>query len=150
GTENVPFIAALGKAAEIASQNLEAGHEYLAIKKLKEKLVKGILNAAGEIAVNGDRKKALVNTVNVSFKNIEGESVVMMLDSAGIAVSSGSACTSGTLQPSHVLSAMGVEPIIAQGSIRFSLSRYNTEEEIEYVVEKLGGIVRKLRKISPL
>ncbi len=150
GTENVPFIAGMGKAAEIASRELESGENYTHIKQLKEKLAEGLLKIPGEVRINGSQDNSLVNTLNISFKNIEGESIIMMLDSVGIAVSSGSACTSGSLEPSHVLSAMGIDPVIAQGSVRFSLSKFNTEEEIDYVIKQTRPIVKKLRAISPL
>jgi cysteine desulfurase len=149
GTENVSFIAGLGKAAEAVSHQ-QAGKDYRRIEELREMLIGGLLNIPGEVIINGSPDKSLVNTLNVSFKNIEGESVIMMLDSVGIAVSSGSACTSGAVEPSHVLSAMGIDPVTAQGSVRFSLSKYNTKEEIAYVIKQAGPIVKKLRDISPL
>jgi len=145
GTENVPAIVGLGKACALAGKHLveEAGR----VRALRDRLEAGILKTCKGALLNG--KNRLPNTLNVSFEFIEGESVLLKLDQLGICASSGSACTSGSLEPSHVLRAMGVPFTSAHGSIRFSLSRYNTEGEIDYVIEQLPGIVDRLREISP-
>jgi len=144
GTENVPGIVGLGKAAEMALAHLgEAG----LLARLRDKLAKGILATCPDVRVNG--KNTVPNTLNVSFEFIEGESILLMLDDVGIAASSGSACASGSLEPSHVLRAMGIPFTAVHGSIRFSLSRYTTEEEIAYTLEHIPPIVERLREISP-
>ncbi|OHB81828.1 MAG: cysteine desulfurase NifS [Planctomycetes bacterium RBG_19FT_COMBO_48_8] len=147
GTENVPGIVGLGKACELAANNLEA--ENNKVKALRDKLEKEILDKCPDCRLNGDPKNRLPNTTNISFEYIEGEAILLMLDKYGICASSGSACTSGSLEPSHVLRAMGVPFTAAHGSIRFSLSRYNTEEEVDYTIEKLPPIISQLRKLSP-
>jgi cysteine desulfurase len=148
GTEDVCGIAGLGKAAELTGNNIDSNIEKLL--NLRNRLMQGIQENIENIKVNGSLDNIIPNTLNVSFKNIEGESIIMMLDMQGIAVSTGSACTSGSLEPSHVLTAMGVDPATAQGSIRFSLGKYNTEQEIDYVIEKLPPIAQRLREMSPL
>jgi cysteine desulfurase len=147
GTENVPGIVGLGKACELAAENLEA--ENIKVKTLRDKLETAILETCPDSRLNGDPDNRLPNTSNISFEYIEGEAILLMLDKYGICASSGSACTSGSLEPSHVLRAMGVPFTAAHGSIRFSLSRYNTEEEVDYTIEKLPPIVNQLRKLSP-
>ncbi len=147
GTENVPSIIGLGKACELAMQNF--GEENKRVKNLRDKLEKAILKKCPDCMVNGDTENRLPNTSNISFEFIEGEAILLMLDKFGICASSGSACTSGSLEPSHVLRAMGVPFTAAHGSIRFSLSRYNTEEEVDYTIEKMPEIVNRLRKMSP-
>lgn len=147
GTENVPGIIALGKACELALTHLE--EENTRVKRLRDKLEKGILQSCPDCFVNGDTPNRLPNTTNISFEFIEGESILMMLDQFGICASSGSACTSGSLEPSHVLRAMGVPFTAAHGSIRFSLSRYNTEADVDTVIEKMPGIINRLRQLSP-
>ncbi|OGS19707.1 MAG: cysteine desulfurase NifS [Elusimicrobia bacterium RIFOXYA2_FULL_40_6] len=148
GTENVPGIAALGKASQIAKNNLE--NEIKHLSKLRNKLWKGISEKIENVNRNGHPEKCLPNTLSVSFEFIEGESLLLNLDLKGIAASAGSACTSGSMASSHVLSAMGVDPVKAQGSLRFSLGLNNTEEEINYIIETLPAIVKKLRSISPI
>jgi cysteine desulfurase len=148
GTENVAFAEALAKALEIAGKEMESGDKHMFA--LKEKLKAGILEKIPEVTVNGGSGKSLCCILNVSFKYIEGESLLAMLDMNGIAASAGSACASGEEASSHVLAAMCVEPIAAQGAIRFSFSRMNTHEEIDYVLEVLPGIVEKLRNMSPV
>ena len=148
GTENVPAIVGLGKAVEVVAQKMEEESQHLI--NLRNKLWKGIKEKIDYVKLNGHPDKRLPNTLNVSFKFVEGESMILNLDLKGIAVSTGSACTSGSLEPSHVLRAMKVEPAIAQGSIRFSLGKGNTEEDIEYVLEVLPEIVFRLRAMSPL
>ncbi|NQT32553.1 MAG: cysteine desulfurase NifS [Candidatus Omnitrophica bacterium] len=148
GTENVPGIAGFGKACELAnSQGLK---ECAGIKKLRDRLHKGIETNVKQIRLNGHPEERLPNTANISFDYLEGESIILSLDLEGIATSTGSACTSGSLEPSHVLESMGIEPLFAQGSVRFSLSIYNTEEDIDYVIEKLPPIIDRLRKMSPV
>lgn len=147
GTENVPYIVGLGKACEIAAAKIT--EEYTRVARLRDKLEEGILNTCTDARVNGDRKHRLPNTTNISFEYIEGEAILYHLSDIGIAASSGSACTSGSLEPSHVIRAMGVPFTSAHGSIRFSLSRYNNEDEIDYVIEHMPGIVQRLRELSP-
>ncbi len=147
GTENVPGIIGLGKACEMATENIEA--ENNKVKFLRDKLETAILKKCPDSRLNGDKENRLPNTSNISFEYIEGEAILLMLDQYGICASSGSACTSGSLEPSHVLRAMGVPFTAAHGSIRFSLSRYNTEEEVDFVIEKLPPIINQLRQLSP-
>ncbi len=148
GTENVPGIVGLGKACEIALK--EGEQNYAKIKNLKDKLFKRITSEIKQTKLNGHPEKCLPNTLNVSFNYLEGESIILSLDLEGIAVSTGSACTSGSLEPSHVLKSMGVDPLFAQGSVRFSLQIFNTDEDIDYVMEKLPPIIERLRKMSPV
>jgi len=147
GTENVPGIIGLGKACELAAKNIE--QQNARVKHLRDKLENAILKKCPDSRLNGDKENRLPNTTNISFEYIEGEAILLMLDKFGICASSGSACTSGSLEPSHVLRAMGVPFTAAHGSIRFSLSRYNTEEEIDYAIEKIPPVIEKLRKLSP-
>ena len=147
GTENVPYIIGLGRACELASELVE--EETVRISALRDRLESGILETCPGVTINGDRKHRLPNTLSVGFKYIEGESILLMMDDLGIAASSGSACASGSLEPSHVLRAMGVPFTSAHGSIRFSLSRYNTDEDIDCVLEHIPHIVKRLLTISP-
>jgi len=147
GTENTPGIVGLGKACELAAHNIEK--ENNKVRNLRDKLEATILEKCPDSRLNGDKENRLPNTTNISFEYIEGEAILLMLDKYGICASSGSACTSGSLEPSHVLRAMGVPFTAAHGSIRFSLSRYNTEEEVDYTIEKMPGIVNQLRELSP-
>ncbi|MDP3962168.1 MAG: aminotransferase class V-fold PLP-dependent enzyme, partial [Pseudorhodobacter sp.] len=147
GTENVPYIVGLGRACELAAREL--GDEMTRVAALRDRLQAGILAACPDVRVNGDEAQRLPNTLNISFQYIEGESILYHLSDCGIAASSGSACTSGSLEPSHVIRAMGVPFMSAHGSIRFSLSRYNTAADLEYVLENLPPIIKKLRAISP-
>ncbi len=147
GTENVPGIIGLGKAAELAGANL--AEENSRVKALRDKLENAILKSCTDARINGDVENRLPNTSNISFEYIEGEAILLMLDKFGICASSGSACTSGSLEPSHVLRAMGVPFTAAHGSIRFSLSRYNTDEEVDFAIEKIPGIINRLRELSP-
>ncbi len=147
GTENVPYIIGLGKACELAKKNLD--EERTRVRALRDYLEKGILERIPNTLLNGDRENRLPNTLNVSFEYVEGESILLLLSDLGICASSGSACTSGSLEPSHVLRAMGVPFTAAHGSIRFSLSIYNTKEEMDYIIEHLPPIIQKLRDISP-
>jgi len=145
GTENVPGVVGLGVACDLAARNIEEENDR--VRVLRDRLQAGILEKCPGAVING--KNRLPNTLNVSFEYIEGESILLMMDDLGISASSGSACTSGSLEPSHVLRAMGVPFTLANGSIRFSLSRYNTGEEIDYVLEKLPPVVERLKEISP-
>jgi cysteine desulfurase len=147
GTENVPGIIGLGKACELATENFK--EENKKVKYLRDKLENAILKSCPDCRLNGDKDNRLPNTTNISFEYIEGEAILLLLDRLGICASSGSACTSGSLEPSHVLRAMGVPFTAAHGSIRFSLSRYNTEEEVDYTIEKMPQIVNQLRELSP-
>jgi cysteine desulfurase len=146
GTENVPYIVGLGKAAELAMERLP--EENTRVKALRDKLEEGLLKIPYS-RVNGDRVNRLPNTTNISFEYIEGESILFHLSHFGICASSGSACTSGSLEPSHVLRAMGVPFTAAHGSIRLSLCTYNTMEEVDFTLEKFPPIVEKLRGLSP-
>ncbi len=147
GTENVPYIVGLGRACQIAREHM--AEEMVRVKAMRDRLEEGILSSCPDVRINGDREHRLPNTLNVSFEFIEGEAILLLLDELGIAASSGSACTSGSLEPSHVMRAMGVPFTAAHGSIRFSLSRYNTDEDIDYVLEHMPTIVKRLRNISP-
>lgn len=147
GTENVASIVGLGKASELAADYME--EENTRVKQLRNKLESEMLKQIPNTIINGDRENRLTNTTNVSFEYVEGESILLMMDELGICASSGSACTSGSLEPSHVLRAMGVPFTAAHGSIRFSLSIYNTEEEIDFIIEKLPPIIKRLREMSP-
>jgi cysteine desulfurase len=147
GTENVPYIIGLGKACELAKKHLH--DENTRVKALRDYLEAKILEKIPNTLVNGDPVHRLPNTVSVSFEFVEGESILLLLSDLGICASSGSACTSGSLEPSHVLRAMGVPFTAAHGSIRFSLSIYNTKEEMDYIIEHLPPIIQRLRDISP-
>ncbi len=147
GTENLAGIVGLGKAAELALANI--GHENTAVRALRDKLEQGVLASIPSVRINGDVEHRLPNTANISFEYIEGESILMLLDMHNICASSGSACTTGSLEPSHVLRAMGVPYTAAHGSIRFSFSRYNTEAEVDRVLEVLPPVIARLREISP-
>ncbi|HEX30638.1 TPA: aminotransferase class V-fold PLP-dependent enzyme, partial [Candidatus Poribacteria bacterium] len=148
GTENVPGIVGLGKAAQLALKNMDREREHL--WKLSERLKEGIMKRVEFVRQNGHPQNRIPNTINLSFEFVEGESIVLGLDIHGICVSTGSACTSGSLEPSHVLMALGVPPELAHGSVRFSLGSGNTEEEMDYTVEKVAEVVERLRMMSPL
>jgi cysteine desulfurase len=147
GTENVAAIIGLGKAAELAAEKME--EENQRIGALRDKLESALLEAIPNSMVNGDTDNRLPNTTSIAFEYVEGEAILLMMDEYHICASSGSACTSGSLEPSHVLRAMGVPFTAAHGSIRFSLSVYNTEEEVDLIIEKLPPIIERLRKMSP-
>jgi len=148
GTHNVAGIVGLGMACELAGQNLEDNAERTA--RLRDKLEQGILNQISDVQVNGHRTQRLPNTLNVSFAYIEGESLLLNFDMKGVAASSGSACTSGSLEPSHVMGAMGVDVALAHSSTRFSLGPDSTEEDVDYILEILPPIIQRLREMSPL
>lgn len=147
GTENVPYIVGLAKACELA--RLGMAEEAAQIGALRDKLEAGILAKCPNVRVNGDTANRLPNTLNVSFEYIEGEAIAYHLSDLGICISTGSACASGSLDPSHVIRAMGVPFTAVHGSVRFSLSRYNTMDEVDYVLEKLPPVIRNLRELSP-
>jgi len=147
GTENSASIVALGKAAEMAMEHMEYENTFVAA--MRDRLEEGILGAVSHCFVTGDPENRLPNTCNIAFEFIEGEAILMLLNKQGIAASSGSACTSGSLEPSHVMRAMRIPYTAAHGSTRFSLSRYNTMEEIERVIAAVPPIVAQLRKLSP-
>jgi len=147
GTENVASIIGLGKACELAKKELAKGTAGMAA--LRDRLEKALLERCPDAVVNGDRESRLPNTTSVSFEYVEGEAILLRLDEFGICASSGSACTSGSLQPSHVLRAMGIPYTAIHGSVRFSLSSYTTPTEIDRVIEVLPPIIRELRSYSP-
>ena len=147
GTENVTSIIGLGKACELAQTYLPV--ERLQLAELRDRLEKGVLERIPNVRINGDIENRLPNTASISFEYIEGESILMLLDRLNICASSGSACTTGSLEPSHVLRAMGLPYTAAHGTIRFSLSRFNTAAEIDKVIEALPPIIAQLREISP-
>jgi cysteine desulfurase len=147
GTENVAGVIGLGKACELAGEKME--EENTRVRAMRDKLESGLLDSIPSSMLNGHKTERLPNTTSVSFEYVEGEAILLHLDRFQICASSGSACTSGSLEPSHVLRAMGVPFTAAHGSIRFSLSVYNTEEEVDFVLEKLPPIIENLRAMSP-
>ncbi len=147
GTENVASIVALGRACQLAGEMME--EENTRVRALRDKLEKGLLTSIPKSMLNGHPTDRLPNTTNVSFEFVEGEAILLHMNQYNIAASSGSACTSGSLEPSHVLRAMGVPFTAAHGSIRFSLSIYNTEEEVDFVLDKMPAIIANLREMSP-
>ena len=147
GTENVASIIGLGKASELVAENLL--EKNIRVKRLRDKLETELLSRIPNAMINGDTENRLPNTTSIAFEYVEGESILLLMDEFGICASSGSACTSGSLEPSHVLRAMGVPFTAAHGSIRFSLSTYNTEEEMDVIIEKLPPIIERLRELSP-
>lgn len=148
GTENVASIVGMGKAIELATRDIEKKNRY--IKDLREYLIENLLKDIPNTILNGDRERRLAGNINVCFKYIEGESILLMLDHMGVCASSGSACTSGSLEPSHVLLALGLPHEIAHGSLRLTLSKENTKQDIEYILNILPDIVKRLRDMSPL
>ena len=147
GTENVPGIIALAKACELGQRHMR--DELTRVKGMRDRLEREILSRFKNALVNGDRESRTPNTTNISFEYVEGESILLYLDEKGIAASSGSACTSGSLEPSHVLRAMGVPFTAAHGSVRFSLSRFNADEDIDHILSELPPIIERLLQISP-
>lgn len=147
GTENVPGIVALGKAAELAKNGLATHMEH--VRELRDRLERGVLQRIPGAEVNGDRISRIPNVLNMSFRHAEGEALLISLDLEGVAVSTGSACQSGSIEPSHVIQALHLPRDLAHGTLRFSLSKNTTPEEIDYVLEVLPNIVEKLRKMSP-
>jgi len=147
GTENVSSIIGLGRASRFVADHMD--DENTRVKQLRDKLESELMRRIPNAFVNGDTKNRLPNTSSIAFEYVEGESILLMMDGLGICASSGSACTSGSLEPSHVLRAMGVPFTAAHGTIRFSLSVYNAEEEIDFVIDKLPPIIERLRSMSP-
>ena len=147
GTENAASIVALGKAAEMAMEHME--FENTKVKAMRDRLEQGILEAVPHCFITGDPANRLPNTSNIAFEFVEGEAILMLLNKQGIAASSGSACTSGSLEPSHVMRAMDIPYTAAHGSTRFSFSRYNTMDDVERVIAAIPPIMEKLRKLSP-
>lgn len=147
GTENTASIVGLGLAADQALEHME--FENTAVAALRDRLQEGLLAAVPNSFATGDLENRLPNTLNIAFEFIEGEAILLLMNKVGIAASSGSACTSGSLEPSHVMKAMGIPYTAAHGTVRFSLSRYNTAEEIDRVIKEVPPIVAKLRKLSP-
>jgi len=148
GTEGVQNIAGFGKAVELARKDFDEHVERLTF--LRNKLIEGIKNNIPDVVLNGHPYSRLANNVNFSYKYVEGESILLLLDMEGISASSGSACTSGSLDPSHVLLATGLDHGTAHGSIRFTLSEEITEEDIDFVVETMKNIIKRLRAMSPI
>ncbi len=146
GTVNVPAIVAMARALRLATAEVEETASRLGA--LRDKLASGIMERIDGVRRNGSAERSLPNVLNLSFEGAEGEALLLALDMAGVAVSTGSACTSGSVEPSHVLLAMGVPPRIAQCSLRFSLGRYNRAEEIDYVLDVFPGIVERIREVS--
>ena len=147
GTENVPFIIGMAKAAQLAKESLN--YEMTEVKRLRNKLETGLLSKIYNARLNSSAANRVPNTTNIGFEYVEGELILLNMNDVGICASSGSACTSGSLDPSHVLKAMGVPFTALHGSIRFSLSRFTTEEEIDYTIAKMPEIIDRLTKISP-
>jgi cysteine desulfurase len=147
GTENVPYCIGLGVACDLARVHCDDERHY--VRQLRDRLEEALLAKCSGAKLNGHKTDRLPNTTNISFENIEGEAILLHLDESGIAASSGSACTTGSLEPSHVMRAMGIPYTFAHSSTRFSLSRYTTDEEIDRVIDVMPGIVEKLRHLSP-
>jgi cysteine desulfurase len=147
GTENVPYIIGFGRAAQLAVENLD--DENKRVRALRDKLENGILSRIPHTIRTGAKEPRLPNTSNLSFVGVEAEAILTGFDQLGICASSGSACTTGSLEPSHVLLAMGYDHRRARGCVRFSLGIYNTEEEVDYLIEHLPGLIARLRAMSP-
>jgi len=148
GTENVAGIVGLGKACQIAKENLEETEQY--VTSIRDEIIEKVLSEVEQSYLNGHSTKRLPNNINFRFKSIEGESLVLHLDAKGIASSTGSACSSKKLEPSHVLLALGLEEVDAHGSLRLTLGKENKKEEIDYIVKSIKDAVETLRKLSPL
>ena len=146
GTENVPYIVAFGRAAELAMEHLP--EENTRVRAMRDRLEAGLFKTIPNTARNGAKEPRLPNTANISFANVEAEAILLLLDRLGICASSGSACTTGSIEPSHVLTAMDVKRPLAKGSIRFSFGRYNTDDDVDYVLENLPGVIQRLRSVS--
>jgi len=147
GTENVPGIVGMGQACELAGKNLE--DVGTRVRQLRDRLEQALLEAVPRSMANGGQAERLPNTTSIAFEYVEGEAILLMMNEHGICASSGSACTSGSLEPSHVLRAMGVPFTAAHGSIRYSLSHYTTKEEVDFIVDKMPPIIERLRRMSP-
>jgi cysteine desulfurase len=146
GTENVASIIGMGKASELAEQHI--GHNKKT-EQLRDRLESEIIKRVPRSMVNGDKENRLPGTSNISFEYVEGEAILLMMNELGICASSGSACTSGSLEPSHVLRAMGIPYTAAHGSIRFSLGKYNTDQEVDFIIDNIPPIIENLRQMSP-
>jgi cysteine desulfurase len=146
GTENVASIIGLGKASELAKEHIGDNKKT---GQLRDRLESEIIKRVPRSMVNGDKENRLPGTSNISFEYVEGEAILLMMNELGICASSGSACTSGSLEPSHVLRAMGIPYTAAHGSIRFSLGKYNTDQEVDFIIENIPPIIEKLRQMSP-
>lgn len=146
GTENVPGIVGIAKATELANKNMKSESER--IRKIRDKIMDNVLSIPGS-RLNGSKEKRIYSNINVSFEGVEGEALLLRLDEKGLAVSTGSACSSKSLEPSHVLTALGLKPEQAHGSLRITLGKENKEEDVEYIVEQIKNVVNSLRKISP-
>jgi cysteine desulfurase len=147
GTENVPAIIGLGRAAELALEHMQ--DEQTRVAAMRDRLEEGLLASIPNCFVTGDATSRLPNTCNIAFEYIEGEAILLLMNKEGIAASSGSACTSGSLEPSHVLRAMDIPYTAAHGAIRFSLSRETTDEDVDRVLEVMPSVIAKLREMSP-
>jgi cysteine desulfurase len=148
GTENVPYIVGFGRAAELAMEGI--GDENTRVRRMRDRLEEFVLRQIPETTLNGAKAERLPNTSNVAFTGIEAEAVLLLLNQLDICASSGSACTTGSIEPSHVLTAMGLPPDLARSSVRFSFGKYNTEKELEYLFQHLPGVVKRLRAESPV
>ncbi len=150
GTLNVPGIVGFGKAIELLSDKRKTGETNAKIKELRDSLIAGVQKSIPNVKINGDLDKRVAGNAHFSFYGVEGESMLLLLDQEGIAVSTGSACSSGSLEPSHVLMALDMDPILAHGSLRITFGKFNTVKEVDYLLEKLPPIIAKLRKMSPV
>jgi len=148
GTENVPYIVAFGRAAELALEGIQ--DENTRVRRLRDRLEDFILQKIPDTTRNGARNERLPNTSNVAFGGVEAEAILLLLNQLDICASSGSACTTGSIEPSHVLSAMGLPPDLARSSVRFSLAKYNTEEDVDVLIQHLPGVIQRLRAESPV
>ncbi|HUS33760.1 MAG TPA: aminotransferase class V-fold PLP-dependent enzyme, partial [Verrucomicrobiae bacterium] len=146
GTENVPYMVGFGRAAELAVEH--QSEENTRVRAMRDRLESTVFKSIPNAARNGAKEPRLPNTANISFANVEAEAILLLLDRLGICASSGSACTTGSIEPSHVLTAMDVKRPLAKGSIRFSLGRYNADDDVDYVLEHLPGVIQKLRSVS--
>src|SRR6185436_17881836 len=148
GTENVPYSVGFGGAAELAIGNVR--DEHTRVRKMRDRLEDTILRGIPGTMRNGSKRERLPNTSNIGFTNVEAEAILLLLNQLDICASSGSACTTGSIEPSHVLSAMGLPPDLARSSVRFSLAKYNTEEDVDVLIQHLPGVIQRLRAESPV
>jgi cysteine desulfurase len=148
GTENVPYIVGFGRAAELAVDNIQ--DENTRVRKMRDRMEETILRTIPEATRNGSRQQRLPNTSNVAFGSVEAEAILLLLNQMDICASSGSACTTGSIEPSHVLTAMGLPPDLARSAVRFSFGKYNTDEEVDFLLQQLPGIIQRLRAESPV
>ncbi|MGZ8900487.1 MAG: aminotransferase class V-fold PLP-dependent enzyme, partial [Limisphaerales bacterium] len=148
GTENVPYIVGFGRAAELAIDNIQ--EENTRVRRMRDRVEEAILKNIPDTTRNGSRQQRLPNTSNLGFGGVEAEAILLLLNQLDICASSGSACTTGSIEPSHVLTAMGLPPDLARSSVRFSFGKYNTEEEVDYLLQQLPAIIQRLRAESPV